>query len=962
MKQKTITNIITIFSLTIVGFIASIPFSTTQVFADSAISLTVSSNSLSLDLAPATAVGTFSKSSTLDISVTFSGTGGYTLGIHSATTGTDSTKLVNTTDNTKSFTSIHSAISESDFSSSSNTQYNSKWGYLPSKYYSIDNTSFRPAPDEAGDILDKTNGTNETNTYTIAIGARANNETTAGSYTGTYVITAIATQSCNPLATTINEALCMQDLSGDNPNADAIINSIVEGRQYILKDNRDWKEYYIAKMKDGRVWMTQNLDLDLETAPTNVAALTHANTDLGWTTLNASATWTPSTTTATTAADYGANTNITPASFDYGDVYRYTSTTGTTTTYSTKSACETAHNDGTCPHYHLGNYYNWSAAVASNNTSSFTTNYSTAPNSICPAGWRLPTGRTSNTIANPGYYSEINYTWVNEGIAQDYVADTGTATYATKGWINIRNNPMYMVAAGYKDGTSTPTQLGTYGRYWTSTVYNNSVAYAPYFYSPNLYPAYYNSTQSQRGRGFSIRCVARQTNTGSTVVTFDKNANDATGNMNSQTYNANTINTLPANGFSRLGYVFNSWNTEPDGSGITYADAAKYYARTGTATTTVTLYAQWDKLYTITFNISSNVTGISFDGTTYTNNQTTQATIGSEHQISGLFPTKYGINTWSATAGTIANLSAPTTTYIVAGDAIITVTSIEATTSITSLTAPTDPVSSNCVNEAVVPQLVYDPRDNEAYYVARLCDGNIWMLDNLRLDLTNSTVINSLSSTNTNATDIQLYYLKNGGGSTTDQYPTSGLSGSEWTSGWSNSVPQVVSGYKNDIAPITFGLGSGKVGVYYNYCATSAGSFCWEYNSHAPSSDPVPNSYYDIEGDICPAGWHLPSGTISGHEYALLEDAYQYGGTLGGDTILSHDMAHHNSLSTPLSGRVSYGGSSSQSSLGSSGIFWSSTWATASDMYHYVALETSSGGNDSQRSMGNSIRCMLNDV
>ena len=941
----------------------------TPTFADNTISLTVSSNNVVLNLAPLSTTGTFAKSSSLNVSVSLTGAGGYTLGIHSATTGVDSTKLINVTDNTKAFTSISSALSENDFSSSSNTQYNNQWGYLPSRFHSSDNTSFLPSPNETGDILDQTTGTNDSGDYTITIGARASTATTVGSYTGTFVITAIANQACNSLATTIDEALCMQDISGDNPNSDAVIESMVEGRQYVLKDNRDWKEYYVAKMKDGRVWMTQNLDLDLETTPNNVAALSHANTDLGWSTLNTNATWTPSTATATTAADYGTNTNTTPASFDYGDIYHYVSTAGSTTSYSTKSACETAHSDGTCPHYHVGNYYNWSAAVASNDTSSLMANYTTAPDSICPAGWRLPESRTSTTSTDPGYYSEINYTWVNEGLAQNYVTGTGTATYNpdnSSGWTNIRNNPMYMVAAGYKNGTSAPTQLGTYGRYWTSTVYSGSVAYAPYFYSSGLYPAYYNSSNSPRGRGFSIRCVARQANTGSTIITFNKNASDATGTTgtnNTATYSANTLNTLPANGFTRTGYAFNSWNTEPDGSGVTYTDATQYYAKAGSSTRNITLYAQWDKIYTITFYVGTNATGIYFNGTTYTNGQTVMAKENNGYQISGVFPTKYGLNSWSATTGSFANSSAPTTTYTVTGDATITVTGKEATTSISSLTVPTDPVSSNCKNEAVVPQLVYDPRDNEAYYVARLCDGNIWMLDNLRLDLTNSTVINGLSSINTNATDAQLAYLKGTStGTTSDQYPTAGLPGSEWTSGYNYySIPQVVARLKDNIAPATFGLGTGKVGVYYNYCATSAGTYCWGNGTNytgSPESDPNTSSYRDIEGDICPTGWHLPN--FDG-EFSALFSAYSGGGTLGGQITMTQGVAHNTALSTPLSGHLG-SGDGSPLDYGTSAYFWSSTWSYIGTMdFRSVSATGASYGNAS-RYVAQPIRCILGSV
>ena len=141
------------------------------------------------------------------------------------------------------------------------------------------------------------------------------------------------------------------------------------------------------------------------------------------------------------------------------------------------------------------------------------------------------------------------------------------------------------------------------------------------------------------------------------------------------------------------------------------------------------------------------------------------------------------------------------------------------------------------------------------------------MLDNLRLDLTNSTVINDLSSANTNATDAQLAYLKGTStGTTSDQYPTAGLSGSEWSSSYSYSVPMVAARFKDNIAPVTYGYGSGKIGVYYNYCATSAGTYCWGNGtsySGSLTSDPVTDSYRDIEGDICPAGWRLPTGNTN---------------------------------------------------------------------------------------------------
>ena len=65
--------------------------------------------------------------------------------------------------------------------------------------------------------------------------------------------------------------------------------------------------------------------------------------------------------------------------------------------YNSLSECIAAnHTEGDCKRYHAGNYYNWTAAIASNNSSSLTTQYTNAPNSICPAGWRLPIATNAN--------------------------------------------------------------------------------------------------------------------------------------------------------------------------------------------------------------------------------------------------------------------------------------------------------------------------------------------------------------------------------------------------------------------------------------------------------------------------------------------------------------------------------------------------------------------------------------
>ena len=80
-------------------------------------------------------------------------------------------------------------------------------------------------------------------------------------------------------------------------------------------------------------------------------------------------------------------------------------------------------------------------------------------------------------------------------------------------------------------------------------------------------------------------------------VTFDKNDNSATGTMNNQSIADGIPTSLNENQYSREGYGFVGWNTESDGSGTSYLDKADI-----TLTGNITLYAQWVKTYTLTFD------------------------------------------------------------------------------------------------------------------------------------------------------------------------------------------------------------------------------------------------------------------------------------------------------------------------------------------------------------------------
>ena len=167
-------------------------FTSSASATNSTLSMSIDNTTLSLDILPHSTNGDFAKSDNSTISVTTNNYSGYTLSIAASSSSTDLTGT------NGSIASIGSAVSEADFSadtSTAATNYNGKWGYLPSKLNSSANTSFQPSPGtgSSGHTLDVTSAANSTaNTYTLAIGARVDSNTPTGSYSNTFVVSAVA--------------------------------------------------------------------------------------------------------------------------------------------------------------------------------------------------------------------------------------------------------------------------------------------------------------------------------------------------------------------------------------------------------------------------------------------------------------------------------------------------------------------------------------------------------------------------------------------------------------------------------------------------------------------------------------------------------------------------------------------------------------------------------------------------
>ncbi len=271
--------------------------------------------------------------------------------------------------------------------------------------------------------------------------------------------------------------------------------SLEIGDEVIAVDNRDDKEYYVARLKDGNIWMTQNLDHNIVSTPN---FYTYENTDIGHgATPNPSATWTGTATRATSDTTWTSSTT-TPESYDPGKFYWnggliYDEITcgeyggAWDSTYKFCVGANVTLDVGNS-HYHLGNYYNWTAAVAMSDSSTYTTDQTDVDQSICPAGWRLPT-----YSGNKSYYN--------------LVAEAGL-TNGPNG--NIHTEPNYFVYGGHLGGFGS-NLLGENGYYWSSVVGDDHGPAAAYSLSFSAKDNTSIRTQNVQARnyGCSLRCVVR---------------------------------------------------------------------------------------------------------------------------------------------------------------------------------------------------------------------------------------------------------------------------------------------------------------------------------------------------------------------------------------------------------------------------------------------------------------------
>ena len=328
-----------------------------------------------------------------------------------------------------------------------------------------------------------------------------------------------------------------------------------------LTDERNGQTYRIKKMQDEKCWMVDNMKykgegITISNIGDGTEGITLNDTDGRYNTVDG--------TDGAAISGTGTNwdkafyNNPMVASYCYGDSIQ-----------SSYTKC--------------GYLYNWYAATAGNGTYSVDAEGTNVASSICPTGWRLPSGTSSDTSPTASGTSIV---------AADYAVLDASMN---SGSLSYGFTPGYY--AGWQFGgawsgvfagawVNNLELQGSSGYYWSSTNYSTLYATHLSFTSSDITLGHYN-----KYGGSAVRCVKD----GAVTITYDGNGAD-NGSMDTQLIAVGDTQNLLGSTYTRTGYEFIGWNTAADGSGQSYNDGASYTVSANPDNYYPTLYAQWKKL------------------------------------------------------------------------------------------------------------------------------------------------------------------------------------------------------------------------------------------------------------------------------------------------------------------------------------------------------------------------------
>ena len=692
------------------------------------ISVAIGSNSAELNMLPTNISGSFATSTDAEsakFNVNTNNSSGYTLSI----AGNDDNGLLTNTDpditSNNILTSISSALSTESFK---NITLNDVWGYKPSRYNSSVNTdTYYPAPTTEPSTLDRTFSATS-RAYDIALGARVDYARPAGTYTNTFVLTAVG----NPVNYTINYLDMTSDPTVANlPDSQS---SATAGTAANLIPNRTptrigytFKSWCYGTVNVGD-YQSGTRCVGTEYNPGSLVSFIDQTSISNI--LDLYAVWTPDTYTVTLNKNGGSGgSNSTTATYDEGI---------------------------------LGEITNPIHADASRTVSGFSTAYNNA------------SGATVSSTATLTSTAPVSLAgWYQESAATHNIAS---------------NSPLPVLAS--------------------NTAYTNSDGRWNYTSGVTLYAGW---------------------NTGS--------------------YAAVKLPTI-----SKLGYTC-GWSDSNNTTNIKWLSG---YDNFVPGADTVLYGVCVINKYSVTIKTDTGISSVNLNGTNCTSTSgctVSDLTYGQSYNLTATPAANYNFSHWTLNgSGNISDTTADSTVYTVGATADIPAGGNVATIRGSGMLYMQDLSSDHCGDYGY--KIAWDKRDEgDSYNIERLDDGNCWMLENLRLNLTSISLAELKG--NTNATDTALTYLKNGGG--TIPSATQGVRvNNDWNGAYLTPQIPILNNSKSSDTTNHSGTAPGLVGIHYNYCAASAGTAC------------APSQYTPIANDICPKGWRIPSTT----DYENLANSY----------------------------------------------------------------------------------------
>ncbi|MBR0372717.1 InlB B-repeat-containing protein, partial [Candidatus Saccharibacteria bacterium] len=399
------------------------------------------------------------------------------------------------------------------------------------------------------------------------------------------------------------------------------------------------------------------------------------------------------------------------------------------------------------------------------------------------------------------------------------------------------------------------------------------------------------------------------------------NSNGGSGTMSNQTVYPYYQTSINNSTFTMSNKEVISWNTEPDGTGESFNVNETLNDPIADIDTTITLYAQWGDCRPD--RICYDDAGA--NSTTKMGRQTVNSNSSVILWASNFKRQGYGFAGWNTEpdgTGTNYGPNETITTGNLSTEGIrLYAKWIQSEGNIQNWNG----CSSMDVGDVTA---LADTRDNNTYAVAKLADGNCWMIENLRLGgssaiqltLSNSQSEGSLpASTNTFGSSANTKYMN----ASNTMYPVSTM----------NRANSSVYSYGN----------------YYSWAAAVNST-----NNYSTATN--------VTTSICPAGWSLPIGGTSGENPATSGAFHYYGISLGAfdnngfATANASDLLRQYPNNYVLSGYQYY---SLKQNSGSTGNYWSARAVQNSSCGLIITTNSASLPSSVERYLGDTVRCVM---